>query len=234
MAFIQLYDLEHAASGARPSPFCWLVKFGLLHKGLDFQTRPLGFLPKSDYPDPDYGRVPVLEVDGRLVRESEDILLFIDEKWPEPPLTDGPEATARATHFKGWVMQSLFPGLAPMILPRVHHALPEHEREFFREKRERAFGMTLEAMLALEGLDKKVEAAMAEPEGALGDKDFFGGTSPDLTDYRIASPLMWQHSITREPLYPMPTGLAAWFDRLRNHFDGYAAKSPCVDVRLAN
>ena len=223
-----LYDLAIKSCDARPSPFCWLAKFGFLHKGIAFDTRALGFLPKTDYPDPDYGRVPVLDMAGERIKGSEEILAYLESVRPEPPLTVNADAAARAEKHKTWVMESLFPALAPMMFPRVHAAIADHEKDYFREAREERFGMTLEEMAALPDQAAKVEAALSDPAAALGEADFFGGDAPDLSDYRIASPLMWQVSITNEPLYAMPSPLAAWFDRLRDHFGGYGRKAACA------
>ena len=82
---LKLYDLALGDSSIRPSPYCWLVKFGLLHKGLEFETAPLGFTEKDKYPDPEHGKLPILQDGEEMICDSAAIIAYLEEKYPGAP-----------------------------------------------------------------------------------------------------------------------------------------------------
>lgn len=67
------------------------VRFGLEEKGLAWQSHHLD-LPANEHVSSDYQRinpngvVPTLVHDGQVVIESNDILRYLDDRFPEPPL----------------------------------------------------------------------------------------------------------------------------------------------------
>lgn len=67
------------------------VRLGLEEKGLDWTSHHLD-LPGNAHVSADYQRinpkgvVPTLVHDGQVVLESNDILVYLDEKFPDPPL----------------------------------------------------------------------------------------------------------------------------------------------------
>lgn len=72
--------------GPASAPFTEKVRRALLLKGLDFEMRePSG---PEDYRrwSPDTGLLPVLEVEGRLIPDSTQILFELDALFPDPPL----------------------------------------------------------------------------------------------------------------------------------------------------
>lgn len=55
------------------------------------------------------GRVPVLRWDGRTVADSSDILTFLDERVPDPPLLpDDPRERAQALMLEDWADENLY------------------------------------------------------------------------------------------------------------------------------
>jgi glutathione S-transferase len=76
------------------------VRLGLEEKGLDWTSHHLD-LPNNAHVSADYQRinpngvVPTLVHDGQVVLESNDILVYLDEHFPDPPLRPS-EASARA------------------------------------------------------------------------------------------------------------------------------------------
>lgn len=75
------------------------VRLALEEKGLAWTSHHLN-LPGNEHCDPDYlrinpnGVVPTLVHDGQVVLESNDILAYLDENFPEPPLTPKDAAAA--------------------------------------------------------------------------------------------------------------------------------------------
>lgn len=78
----------HIISG---SPCGWRAQLGLVFKGLDYEVRHLNG-SKREHKSPEFlsinprGKVPVLETDGLILRDSIAILGWLDGAYPERPL----------------------------------------------------------------------------------------------------------------------------------------------------
>jgi glutathione S-transferase len=83
---------------ARRCPYCARVRIALAEKQLEYETVEIDL---SDRPSWVYelnatGRVPILD-DGFVLPESEVIMAYLEDRYPELPLLTGdPEARARA------------------------------------------------------------------------------------------------------------------------------------------
>jgi glutathione S-transferase len=112
-------------------PFTEKCRRALVLKGLPFELRePAG---PEDYArwSPKTGLLPVLTIDDELVSDSTDILLRLDELWPEPPLlSSDPVVAAQQRHLENWADESFLwhyqewlrasggtPGTAPAAEP---------------------------------------------------------------------------------------------------------------------
>lgn len=222
---LQLHDLALADIEVRPSPFCWLAKFGLLHKGLDFETVPQRFAEKENYPDPDHARVPILKDGDEIICDSANIIAHLDKTRPENPLTASPGERAAVEFYRAWLSAHFYPAIAPKIIPIVHAHAHEDDKDYFRKTREERFGKTLEELGATPGLKEKAEPALATLAAPLARHRFLGGDDPNLCDYIIMSAFMWQYVMTDETLYEAPQAVAAWRERMLDLFDGYARKT---------
>lgn len=73
--------------GFRASNYFNKVKLALLEKGIPFEEETLypsrepGFLARSPL-----GKVPFIEIDGTTIAESQVIIEYLEERYPEPPL----------------------------------------------------------------------------------------------------------------------------------------------------
>jgi glutathione S-transferase len=217
-----LYDLALADKELRPSTFCWVVKFALLHKGLAFETKAVGFADKSKYPDPDYGKVPVLFDGEDRVKDSPVITAWLDKKYPENPLVASKAERAAAEFYSAWLAASLYPALAPALMMRLHDLAAPEDREYFRKTREARFGKTLEEFAATPGVKENTEAALNVLAAPLSNHRFLGGASPNLCDYVVMGPFMWQRAATAQDFFEAPAPVAQWRERMLDLFDGYA------------
>jgi glutathione S-transferase len=217
-----LYDLALADEAVRPSPWCWLVKFALLHKGLKFETKPVGFADKSKYPDPDYGKVPVLIDNGLMVKDSPVILEHLDRKYRERPLAATPGERASAAFYGAWLGASVYPALGPLIMMKLLAAASPADQAYIRTTREARFGKTLEAYADAPDAPQRMAAALSVLAAPLTAHDFLGGRAANLCDYIVMSPLMWQRSASSLDLYETPKPVAAWKERMLDLFGGYA------------
>ncbi|MEM8772830.1 MAG: glutathione S-transferase N-terminal domain-containing protein [Pseudomonadota bacterium] len=225
---MKLYDLALADIDVRPSPFCWLAKFALLHRGVEFETVPLRFAEKENYPNPEHAKLPIL-VDGETVTcDSANIVAYVDKMFPGDPFTQTDGERASADFYQAWLGAQLFPALAPMLMIRVWAASHEDDKEFFRKTREERFGKTLEELAMTPGAKDRAETALQTLAAPLARHKFLGGETPNISDYIVMSPLMWKRSITSDALYEMPQAVEAWKERMLDLFDGYARNAKSV------
>lgn len=219
---LRLYDLCTSDADIRPSPYCWLVKFALLHKGLDFETVALRFTEKRNYPDPDYGKLPMLDDGGELVRDSAAIVAHLEKNYPARPLVATAGEAASADFYAAWLGAVLFPALAPLTLIKVHDLLDAEDANYFRTTREKRLGKRLEDLAADPAAPARMEAALATLAAPLEKHRFLGGDAANLSDYIVVSPLLWRRTVTDESPYETPPAVETWTERMLDLFDGYA------------
>ena len=222
---IKFYELALADPDIRPSPFCWIAKFALLHKGLEFESIPLRFAEKQNYPDPEYGRVPVVIDGDEMIKESAVIAAWLDRKYPGKPLVATKGEAAAAEFYNAVLFSSFYPAVAPMLIPRLHALAHEDDKAYFRKTREERFGMTLEELGAKPGQKEKTEAALQPFSAPLARGRFLGGDAPNLCDYNVMGALMWARLSTAEDIFEAPQPVAAWVERMLDLYHGAARRA---------
>jgi glutathione S-transferase len=101
---IVLHQLEE-------SPFCDKIRRALNWKRIPYTIHEVPLLEaltsfKKVNP---IGKVPALDVDGRIVADSTDIAYYLDERWPERPLLPRDPAERALCHFlEDWADESLY------------------------------------------------------------------------------------------------------------------------------
>jgi glutathione S-transferase len=95
--------------GPRNAPFVEKVILALGLKKLSYELRE----PQSpdDYRrlSPKTGKLPVLDIDGERVDDSTAILLWLDERFPEPPLlSPEPRTAAAQRQLEDWADESFY------------------------------------------------------------------------------------------------------------------------------
>jgi stringent starvation protein A len=78
---ITLYDADRC-------PYCARVRIVLAEKGIEYETVVIDLADRPDwiYEKNPLGKVPVLEEDAFLLPESEMIMEYLEERYPEPSL----------------------------------------------------------------------------------------------------------------------------------------------------
>jgi len=226
-----LYDLAAANPDVRFSPPCWAIKLALKHKGLDFDTIPWRFTDTNVLDVSGQSRVPVLVDGGHEVHDSWQIALYLDKTYPDKPLMKSYTLRSAARFTKAWVDNTMQPAILPLILEDIYDCIHEKDRDYFRESREKRFGKPLDQVFT----DKKGQAIILEGilkplEETLSEIDFLGGAAPNYSDYVVFGRLQWARVVSREPFAPTDTDgpIAAWFSRILDLYDGFAAKSPII------
>lgn len=92
----------------RSSPYCEKVRLVLDLKGLQFQAVEVNALTRQEVKAVSrYPTVPVIQDDGKVVENSSDINRYLDEAYPEPPLTPAdPEQRRLAALWEDWADNS--------------------------------------------------------------------------------------------------------------------------------
>ncbi|XP_051117822.1 glutathione S-transferase U20-like [Andrographis paniculata] len=153
-----------------PSPFSSRVKIALAEKGLTYEAREEDiFGEKSSLllkSNPIYEKVPVLLHNGKPVVESSNIVYYVDEKWPSPSplLPDCAYGRARARFWTDFIDKKMFEGGSAI----------------WRSKGEE-----------LELAKTQFIDILKKLEGAMGDKDYFGGDKFGYVDVVLIGLSSW-------------------------------------------
>jgi glutathione S-transferase len=225
---IKMYDLAGAESDRRFSPFCWRTKLALAHKGLAFETIPWRYADKPKIAFAGAERVPVI-VDGeRPVADSWRIAEYLEDRYPDSPsLFGGVGGRGAARMINSWGDVVLNGALSRLLIVDILNHLEPGERAYFRESREKRFGMTLEnfAANAEENL-AALRNALEPLRITLATQPFVGGASPLYTDYIVFGSLQWARSIGRTRLLEPSDPVENWRTRMLDAFGGLGRNAP--------
>lgn len=220
---VKLYELA-LANGALASPFVWRVRFALAHKGIPFQSVPLGFTEIAPVLGPQLKTVPVLEDHNGRRAESWEIVEYLDREHPgSPPLFATPGERLLARFFDEWIFVEILRRLFSLYALDVHNAARPEDRAYFRAAREARIGQTLEAYTA--GREERLPAvreALGPLRRHLKRSPFIGGDSPGYADYIALGAFIWVASVSTLPLLPKDDSLGAWLDRGADLYGGMA------------
>lgn len=224
---IVLYDLC-GEGDVRFSPYCWRTKMALAHKGLAFETRPTPFTAIPTIADGTQKTVPVIEDKGRIVRDSFDIAVYLEETYPDrPSLFGGPGGQGTARFVENWCrvgIQSLLTGL---IVADVHSALQEVDDRYFRETREKRLGRALEEVQA--GREDRLDAIRAALEPARAtfqQQPFLGGQDALFSDFILFGTLQWARATSSFRILPEDDPVHDWFERCLDLYGGLGRSQP--------
>ena len=227
---ITLYELAAANPDIRFSPYCWRTRFALAHKGLPVETVPWHFTQKDRIAFSGQTKVPVLRDDDTVVADSWDIAQYLEGRYPErPSLFGGSGGAAHALFVNAWADTTLQPGIARLIVSDIWQALRPEDQPYFRESREAAFRMPLEAVT--EGREERVaewRRLFAPLRNVLQRQPWLGGAAPDYADYIVLGSLQWARCISRFPLLEQGDPVHDWRDRGLALFDGLGAAALTV------
>jgi glutathione S-transferase len=216
-----LYDLA-AADGRRFSPYCWRTKLALAHKGLDYETVPIGFTEIPAIPGGGQTTVPVLDDGGKVVRDSFAIAEHLEDAYPDRPSLFGGEGGRSAARLaEGWCVQELHGLITGLVVHDIWASLAPMDQPYFRASREQRLGRSLEEAQA--GRETRVAAflvALQPARHALRHAPFLGGAAPLFTDHILFGTLQWPRVASGYSLLAEDDTVAAWFDRMSEHYGG--------------
>ncbi|WP_018239280.1 glutathione S-transferase family protein [Ensifer sp. BR816] len=208
---------------ARPfSPHVWKTKLSLAHKGLGFDVATVGF---TEIPKLEQGAtkiVPLLRDGERLVSDSFDIALYLEEAYPDrPTLFGGAGGKAMARLVEGWSQMTLHPAIGRIAIMDIHDSLDPVDQVYFRQSREQRFGKSLEATAAAGQTDLETFSAKLEPlRHMLKFQSFIGGDGPLFADYIVFGALQWARIVSPHRLLAAGDVVSDWFERCLDLHDG--------------
>lgn len=217
-----LYTLCGADVDRPFSPHCWKVVLALKHKGLDFEERPTPFTQVPDLEDGFSKTVPILRDGQELIRDSFDIALHLEEKYPDAPTLFGGEGGKALSRFVERFSQSIIhPAVTGIAVADIHDMLGETDRAYFRRTREALLGRTMEELRAASPAAIAAFAAKLEPvRQMLGYQPFFGGETPLFADYILFGALQWLRITAGAEVFAPDDPVAHWFERCLDLHDG--------------
>ncbi len=204
------------------SPHVWKTKLSLAHKGLGFDVVPVGF---TEIPKLEQGAtkiVPLLRDGEKLVSDSFDIALYLEEGYPDrPTLFGGEGGKALARFVEGWSQMTLHPAIGRIAIMDIHDGLDPVDQAYFRQSREKRFGKSLEATAEAGRVDLETFSAKLEPlRHMLKFQPFIGGDRPLFADYIAFGALQWARIVSPHHLLATGDVVSDWFERCLDLHDG--------------
>lgn len=220
---ILLYDLV-GSDPARPfSPHCWKIAFALAHKGLAYESVPTPFTAVKGVENGICGTVPVVRDGDRVVGDSFDIAVYLEETYPDRSTLFGGEGGKAAARFvEKWSQTTVHPYLGAAALMDIHDRLDPADQAHFRATREARFGKKLEDVPAER--DERLDSFRAKLEplrAMLAVQPFIGGAAPLFADYIVAGAFQWVRVTSPYPFLAPDDPVAAWFERCLDLHDGF-------------
>lgn len=218
------YDLCGRDPDVRFSPYCWRARMALAHKGVHYETRPTAFTAIPGIENGVSKTVPVINDNGRIVPDSFDIAVFLDERYPDAPALFSDNASIAAARFmEGWAFQHLHSTVTRMVVKDIHDVLGADDQSYFRPSREARFGRPLEEHQT--GLDSNSEAfrgALEPLRKTLARHDWLGGDAPRFADYIPFGSMMWLRTIAGTMPLLSDDPVLSWFERCLDLHGGAA------------
>jgi glutathione S-transferase len=187
----------------------------LAHKGLDYETVPVGFTQIAGIENGCTATVPLLRDGEKLVADSFGIALYLDEAYPDrPSLFGGEGGKAMARFIENWSQSTLHMAVTRIAILDIHDLLGPEDRAYFRRSREERLGAPLEEIAAagraeIEGFARKLQPL----RNMLKVQPFIGGEGPLFPDYIVFGALQWLRTTAGVKVLEEDDPVALWFAR---------------------
>lgn len=192
--------------GFDASTYVRTVRMVLADKGIEYDQVPVNVLageprqPEHLTRHP-FGKVPVLDIDGLRIRETDAICRYLEDIAPEPPLIpDTPKARARMNEAIGLIDSY---GYGSLVGVAGYHLFPD----FIGGQNEEA------RRTALANSEKVLKLLMENRGGA----KWLAAEQPTLADYFLG-PIMFYVALTPDADNVMSvSGVRDWWEAMQAH-----------------
>lgn len=227
---ILLYDLVGADPDRPFSPHCWKVAMALAHKGLAYRSVPTPFTAVPQVEAGAAKTVPVIRDGDRVVADSFDIALYLEDAYPDrPTLFGGDGGKALARFVERWSQVNIHAFLGSAALGDIHDRLAPADQAYFRDSREKRYGKPIAAVVAERDERKPAYLAKLEPmRSTLAYQPFLGGGSPLFADYIVFGAFQWVRIMSTYEVLPAGDPIADWFERCLDLHGGFARRVPAA------
>ena len=204
--------------GIPGSPFLRSVEIALKEKDVSYHLHAIApgehKQPKHLARHP-FGRVPAFEHDGFALYESQAIIRYADETFPNPPLTPGnAQQRARMNQVIGIIECYFFPKAASPIA-------------FNRIIGPKLLGLPADEAAIQEAMPM-ARTCFAELDRLLGDQPYFGGDRISIADIMLAAQLDLLCDTPEGTELIRETRLEPWLERMRQRPSFMATQPPAV------
>jgi glutathione S-transferase len=191
--------------GIPGSPFLRSVEVTLREKAADYHVHAMS---PGDMKTPrhlemhPFGRIPIFEHGDFRIYETQAIIRYLDEIFPNPPLTPGnPQARARMNQVIGIIEWYFFPkAAAPIAFNRIIGP--------------RLLGLPADEAAIADAMPM-ARTCFAEIDRLLGDQAYFTGNSVSLADIMLAAQLdLFADCAEGRELIQGTEGLPSWLERM--------------------
>jgi len=227
---IVLYELVGGDASRPFSPHCWKTLMSLAHKGLDYRREAVPF---TDVPKVESGAgktVPIIRDGERVVVDSFDIALYLDEAYPDrPSLFGGEGGKSMARFIEAWAATQINAVIIGHIVQEIHQMLAPEDQIYFRHSRESRFGMSLEeCRQATQERFDSLQGRLDPLRFMLKRQPFIGGESPHFCDYIVFGAFQWSRICSPVKMLDADDPVHEWFESLLDLYDGLGRSVPAA------
>ncbi len=194
----------------------------LAHKGLEFESIPVGFIEVPHIEDGVTKIVPLIRDGDKLVADSFDIAQYLEQVYPDrPSLFKGEGGLAMARLIERWSQQTIHPFVGGVIMMDIFDQARDEDKAYFRENREGRIGKKLEDIPT--GREERLETFQKSLEplrDMLNYQPFIGGTSPLFSDYIVFGAFQFARIVSAFSILDDDDVIAGWFSRCLELHDG--------------
>ena len=213
---------EVTVYGIPGSPFLRSVEIALKEKAVGYRLQALA---PGEHKKPEhlarhpFGRVPAFEHDGFALYETQAIIRYLDELFPNPPLTPGkPRNRARMNQVIGIIEWYFFPkAAAPIAFNRIIGP--------------KLLGLPTDEAAIAEALPM-ARTCFTELDRLLGEQSYFGGDNISIADIMLAAQLDLLCDTPEGAGLISGTRLEPWLERMRSR-PSFATTQPPASLREA-
>jgi glutathione S-transferase len=162
------------------------------------------------------------------VHDSTAIADYLEEHYPDrPSLFGGEVGRGLASFVQNWTETVLQPGLIRLVLLDIYRHIGPADQAYFREDREKRFGMTLEDFVGDRAARLPQFRASLDPlRRTVERQNFVSGKAPSYADYIVFGAFQWARAISDFELVAADDPVRAWRGRMLDLHDGLARRTP--------